>query len=70
MSEHTRRNKIRNEDIHGKVGVRGGQVEGSKLRWFGHVKRRSVDAQVRKCERLTIAGIRRGRYRMKRYWGW
>ena len=61
MSEHTRRNKIRNEDIHGKVGVRGGQVEGSKLRWFGHVKRRCVDAPVRRCEMLAVESLRRGR---------
>lgn len=30
------------------------------LRWFGHVKR-YVDALVRRCERLAVAGVRRGR---------
>jgi len=25
-----------------------------RLRWFGHVKRRSVEAPVRRCERINI----------------
>nr|XP_016436653.1 PREDICTED: uncharacterized protein LOC107762784 [Nicotiana tabacum] len=41
----------------------------ARLRWFGHVQRRSPDAPVRSCERLAIVGVRRGRGRPKRYWG-
>lgn len=39
------------------------------MKWFGHVKRRSVDALVRRCERLVIANLRRGRGRPKKYRG-
>ncbi|PHU15340.1 putative serine/threonine protein kinase IREH1 [Capsicum chinense] len=37
--------------------------------WFGHVKRRGMDAPVRRCERLALDGFRRGRGRPKKYWG-
>ncbi|PHT39186.1 Photosystem I chlorophyll a apoprotein A2 [Capsicum baccatum] len=40
-----------------------------RLRWFGHVKRRGMDAPVRRCERLALDGFRRGRGRPKKYWG-
>ncbi|KAG5628443.1 hypothetical protein H5410_000160 [Solanum commersonii] len=38
-----------------------------RVRWFGNVKRRCKDAPVRRCERLAIAGLRRGRDRSKKY---
>ncbi|KAF3635764.1 putative WD repeat-containing protein 74-like [Capsicum annuum] len=41
----------------------------ARLRWFGHVKRRGMDAPVRRCERLALDGFRRGRGRPKKYWG-
>jgi len=41
----------------------------ARLRWFGHVRRRSPDAPVRRCERLAVVGTRRGRGRPKKYWG-
>ncbi|PHT43150.1 hypothetical protein CQW23_17175 [Capsicum baccatum] len=40
-----------------------------RLSWFGHVKRRGMDAPVRRCERLAMDGFRRGRGRSKKYWG-
>ncbi|PHT56784.1 T-complex protein 1 subunit zeta [Capsicum baccatum] len=40
-----------------------------RLSWFGHVKRRGMDAPVRRCERLALDGFRRGRGRPKKYWG-
>ena len=40
----------------------------AQLRWFGHVKRRGMDAPVRRCERLALDGFRRGRGRPKKYW--
>ncbi|PHT29625.1 hypothetical protein CQW23_30783 [Capsicum baccatum] len=40
-----------------------------RLSWFGHVKRRDMDAPVRRCERLALDGFRRGRGRPKKYWG-
>ena len=41
----------------------------ARLRWFGHMQRRSVDALVRRCERLVLGVTQRGRGRPKKYWG-
>jgi len=38
----------------------------SRLRWFGHVKRRSVAAPVRRCELIDLPGGKRGRGRPKK----
>jgi len=38
----------------------------TRLQWFGHVKRRSVDTLVRSCERISIPEGRRGRGRPKK----
>ncbi|XP_070026013.1 uncharacterized protein [Nicotiana sylvestris] len=71
MCGHTRIDKIRNEDIRRKVGVApvDDKMREVRLRWFGHVQRRSIDAPVRRCERLVVMGMRRGRRRPKKYWG-
>ncbi|WP_284118872.1 hypothetical protein, partial [Klebsiella pneumoniae] len=57
--------KIRNEDIREKVGVAPmeDKMREVRLRWFGHIQRRSTDAPVRRCERLAVVGTRRGRER-------
>ncbi|XP_019227885.1 PREDICTED: uncharacterized protein LOC109209143 [Nicotiana attenuata] len=39
-----------------------------RLRWFGQVKKRSIEAPVRRCEGLASVGIRRGRVRPKKSW--
>ena len=39
-----------------------------RLRWFGHVKRRSASAPVRRCEALDLLQYRRGRGRPKTSW--
>ncbi|KAK4349244.1 hypothetical protein RND71_031999 [Anisodus tanguticus] len=41
----------------------------ARLRWFGHVQRRDIDAPVRRCERLVMEGFSRGRGKPKKYWG-
>jgi len=71
MCGHTRSDKIRNEVIREKVGVASvvDKLREARLRWFGHVKRRSADAPVRRCEGLVVEGTRRGRGRPKKYWG-
>ncbi|XP_019248598.1 PREDICTED: uncharacterized protein LOC109227861 [Nicotiana attenuata] len=58
----TRKDKIRNEVIRDKVGEAcvEDKMQESRLRWFGHVKRKSIDAPVRRCKRLTMASLRRG----------
>ncbi|PHT72347.1 hypothetical protein T459_23132 [Capsicum annuum] len=59
----TRSDRVRNETIRTKVGVASteGKMREVRLRWFGHVMRRGMDAPVRKCERLALDGFRRGR---------
>ncbi|KAF3637904.1 hypothetical protein FXO37_24656 [Capsicum annuum] len=44
------------------------KVREERLRWFGHVMRRGMDAPVRRCERLALDGFRRSRDRPKKYW--
>lgn len=70
MCGHTRKERIRNEVIRDNVGVASmeDKLQESRLRWFGHVKSRDIDAPVRRYERLSIAG-RKGRDRPKKYWG-
>ncbi|XP_070053589.1 uncharacterized protein [Nicotiana tomentosiformis] len=71
MCGHTRLDRIMSEVIRDKVGVAPveANMREARLRWFGHVKRRSTDAPVRRCERLALGGERRGRGRPKKSWG-
>ncbi|KAM1087697.1 hypothetical protein ACFX2B_013050 [Malus domestica] len=68
MCGHTRKDKIRNEDIRGKVGVAEieGKMRENKLRWFGHVQRRPTDAPIRRCDYGTEVQGRRGRGRPRK----
>lgn len=68
---HTMRDMIMNEVIWGKVGVASfaNKMREARLRWFERVKRRRTDAPVRRCERLVVARVRRGRVRPKKNWG-
>nr|XP_016478590.1 PREDICTED: uncharacterized protein LOC107799961 [Nicotiana tabacum] len=71
MCRLTRLDKIKNEVIRQKVEMApvDEKMREARLRWFGHVRRRSPDAPVRSCERLAVVGMRRGRGRPKRCWG-
>ncbi|KAK4357900.1 hypothetical protein RND71_023510 [Anisodus tanguticus] len=62
MCWHTRRDKIKNDDIRDMVGVASveDKMREARLRWFGHVQRRHK-CPVRRCERLAMDGFRRGR---------
>ncbi|KAM1382382.1 hypothetical protein ACFX2F_034856 [Malus domestica] len=68
MYGHTRKDKIGNEVIRGKVGV--AKIEGNMrenwFRWFGHVQRRPTDSPVRKCDYGTEVQGRRGRGRPRK----
>nr|XP_016435361.1 PREDICTED: uncharacterized protein LOC107761633 [Nicotiana tabacum] len=68
MSGYPRRDKIRNEAIRDKVRVASveDKIRESSLKWFGHAKRRSIDAFVRRYERLTMVGLRKGRGRPRK----
>jgi len=43
-----------------KVAPNDDKMRETRLRWFGHVKRRSMDAPVRRCERINIPEGKRG----------
>ena len=57
MCGHTRKDKIRNEDIRGKLGVAEieDKMRENQLRWFEHVKQRPTDAPVKRGEYETKA---------------
>jgi len=68
MCGYSRIDRIRNGVIRDlvKVAPIGDQMREIRLRWFGHVKRRSVDAPLRRCERIDITKGKRGRGRPKK----
>ena len=67
---HTRLDKIRNEVIRGKIGVASveDKIRDARLRWFGHIRRRSMDAPVRRCEKLDRSEYKRSKGRSKKNW--
>ena len=68
MSGHTRKDRIRNEDIRMKVGVAPiiEKLVETRLRWFGHVQRRPLEAPVRRVDQMEDNSITRGRGRPKK----
>ncbi|XP_070039302.1 uncharacterized protein [Nicotiana tomentosiformis] len=70
MCGHTMLDKIRNEVIRDKVGVTPieDKMREAWFRWFGHFRKMSTDVPVRRCERLTLEGLRRDRGRPKKIW--
>jgi len=57
MCGYSRIDRIRNRAIRDSVEVApiDDKLRESRLRWFGDVKKRSVDAPVRRCERINIS---------------
>jgi len=68
MCGFPRLDRIRNEVIMSLVEVAPieEKMRESRLRWFGHVKRRSVVAPVRRCEMIVPPSGKRGRGRPKK----
>jgi hypothetical protein len=68
---HTRRDRVRNDDIRDRVGV--APIEEKliqhRLRWFGHVQRRPSEAPVHCGVLSQDNNVRRGRGRPKLTWG-
>jgi len=56
--------------IRKKVGVAPieKKLRETRLRWFGLVKRRGVNAPVRGCETINLIHCRRGRGQLKMSW--
>ena len=67
---HTRLDKIRNEVIRSRIGVASieDKMREIRLRWFGHVRRRPMNAPVRRCETVECLDYRRSRGRPKKSW--
>jgi hypothetical protein len=67
---HTRKDRIRNDDIRDKLGVTPIQdkLVQHRLRWFGHIQRKSPEALV--CSGILSCpeNIRRGRGRSRLTW--
>ncbi|XP_065867476.1 uncharacterized protein [Euphorbia lathyris] len=70
MCGHTRKDRVRNEIIRTKVGVTSieNKMRENRLRWFGHVRRRALDAPVRRTEEWQRDVVVRGRGRPKQTW--
>jgi hypothetical protein len=67
---HTRKDRIRNDDIRDKFGVASIQEKlvQHRLRWFGHIQRRSPEALVRSDILSHPENTRRGRCRSRLTW--
>ncbi|PKA64424.1 ataxia telangiectasia mutated family protein [Apostasia shenzhenica] len=68
MCGYTRKDRMRNEYIRKKVSVAPieDKLRESRLRWFGHLNRRPIEAPVRKIELLDFAHVQKGRGRPKK----
>jgi len=69
MCGHKRLDKISNELIRGKIEVASikDKIREDRLRWFGHIRRRT-DAPVKRCEKNDRPDYRRSRGRLKKSW--
>ena len=56
----TKLDRIINKVIGEKIGVAPieDKMRETRLRWFSHVKRRSEDALVRRCETINLRGVK------------
>ncbi|KAK9755495.1 hypothetical protein RND81_01G029500 [Saponaria officinalis] len=70
MYGHTRKDRLGNEIIREKVEVAPieDKMMENRLRWFGHVRRRPMDAPVRRLKTWGTEKVVRGRGRPKLTW--
>ena len=59
MCDHMRLDRLRNGQIRDKVRVSSieDKMREAKLRLFGHARRMSMDALVRRCAKINILGV-------------
>jgi len=67
MCGYTRLDRIRNVVIRKRAAIKD-KLRETRLRWFDHVKRRSGNELVRKCEKISLLGCVRGGGRPKKSW--
>jgi len=67
---YMRMDRIRNGVIRDvvKVAPIEDKMKETRLRWFGHVKKKDGDALVRRCERINIPEGKRGREDLRKAW--
>ena len=70
MRGKTRIDKIRNEVIRSLVGVASikDKIRENRLRWFGHIRRRPMDAPIKKVEKIDFEQSKKLRGRPKMTW--
>ena len=64
MCGHTLMDRIRNQEFRDKLGATPifGKMREDRLRWFGHVQRKTLAALLRRVENIIVEGKRsRGR---------
>ena len=69
MCGNTMMDRIRNQEFREKLGVAplSAKMRENRLRWFGHVQRKTHDAPVRRIECIIVEG-KRSRGRPRRTW--
>ena len=69
MCRHTLMDRIRNQEFRDKLGVTtiSEKMRENRLRWFGHMQRKTFTAPVRRVESIIIEG-KRSRGRPSRTW--
>ena len=62
MYGKTKKDRIRNEHIRETVGVTHieDKLRENRLRWYGHVQRRGVDAPMQKSDNIVVSRDVRG----------
>lgn len=70
MSDNKLKNRIKNENIQCKLEVAPmeDKIRETRLRWFGHVQKKPVDATVRKIDWFEVTGTSRDRKIPKKIW--
>ena len=60
MCGNTRRDKVRNEDISTKIGIAfiEEKMKENRPRWFGHVRRKPIDAPVQPVESIKLGRVK------------
>ena len=69
MCSVTLKNRVPSANLYSRLGIHcvADVVRRGRLRWFGHVERKSVDDWVKACRGVEVVGVR-GRGRGRKTW--